>query len=72
MKIYQARCTRCGKQNIGLLLDETGGLFECDCCGQINLVRENWIRAYMEETEQVRIPDRTVIRKAGERYASAQ
>ena len=72
MKIYQARCTRCGKQNIGLLLEETGGLFECDCCGQINLVRENWIRAYMEETEPVRIPDRNAVRKAGERYAGAQ
>ena len=32
-------CPLCGKKNIGLDLKETGGLYECEQCGQIISVR---------------------------------
>ena len=42
MKTCEIHCWNCGSLNKGLLLDDSGGLCECDRCGRINrvMVRE--------------------------------
>ena len=35
MKIYSARCPDCSFLNHGLYLEETGGWFECEFCGNL-------------------------------------
>ena len=39
MRTYDEVCSCCGKVNKDLYLDETGGCFECDRCGAVNLVK---------------------------------
>ena len=33
MKMTDIRCPVCGTVNKSLFLEETGGWFECECCG---------------------------------------
>lgn len=35
MKVYNEVCPNCGTLNYHLDLDETGGVYECECCKQI-------------------------------------
>ena len=35
MRAYDAVCPICGHRNIGLYLEETNGLMECEKCGRI-------------------------------------
>lgn len=35
MKVYNEVCPNCGTWNYHLDLDETGGVYECECCKQI-------------------------------------
>ena len=72
MKGERAVCAFCGKINEGLLLEETGGLFECDRCGRKNTAAE-----YLMEQTFSRIESRSraavlPVRKTGERHASSE
>lgn len=35
MNLYNAVCPVCGKLNRNLFLEETGGIMECDFCGNL-------------------------------------
>ena len=72
MRSERAVCAFCGKINEGLLLEETGGLFECDRCGRKNTAAE-----YLVEQTFSRIESRSraavlPVRKAGDRHASSE
>lgn len=39
MKQYDVRCPKCGAENKGLYLKETGGRMECIECGEVSRCR---------------------------------
>ncbi len=67
MKTYNEACSRCGKVNRYLYLDETEGTFECDSCGALNRVKD-WKTSDFLQNRDFRKPAETPERPVSNIY----
>ena len=67
--VYQAKCTKCGHLNTGLLLEDSHGYFECDSCKTVNRVV---VHRSTETVSERRERRRELRKREGERRARAR